>query len=114
MKHQYLGLLNVLSRVGYQKELIFKSANILNLTDMIIFHSLKKIRKLTLFIDHSLFNMCWLLKVPFLIAILLQRKLFCDVFQQLFKCLVFPEVLEPGELIQVAGYVFIQGTSHPL
>ena len=24
------------------------------------------------------------------------------------------EVLKPGELIQVAGYVFVQGTTHPL
>lgn len=58
--------------------------------------------------------MWWLLKEPFLIAILLQWKLFSDVFQQLLKCSVFPEVPEPGELIQVAGYVFIQGTTHPL
>ena len=51
-----------------------------------------------------------------LIAILLQWKLFSDVFQQLLECLVFSEVPEPGELIQVhvAGYVFIQGSTHPL
>ena len=45
---------------------------------------------------------------------LLQWKLFSDVFQQLLKCLVFSEVPKPGKLVQVAGYVFIQGTTHPL
>ena len=45
---------------------------------------------------------------------LLQWKLFSDVFQQLLKCLVFSEVPKPGELVQVAGYVFIQDTTHPL
>ena len=58
--------------------------------------------------------MWWLLKEPFLIAVLLQWKLLSDVFQQLLECSVFPEVPEPGELIQVAGYVFIPGTTHPL
>jgi len=45
---------------------------------------------------------------------LLQWELFSDVFQQLLKCFVFPAVPKPGELVQVAGYVFIQGTTHPL
>ena len=58
--------------------------------------------------------MWWLLKERFVISILLQWKLFSDVFQQLLKCLVFSEVPKPGELIQVAGYVFIQGTSQEL
>ena len=58
--------------------------------------------------------MWWLLKEPFGIAILLQWKLFSDVFQQLLKCLVFSEVPKPGELIQVTGYVLTQGTTHPL
>ena len=57
--------------------------------------------------------MLWLLKELFLIAILLQWELFSDVFQQLLECSVSSEVPEPGELIQVAGYVFIQGTTHP-
>ena len=39
---------------------------------------------------------------------------FSDVFQQLLECSVFSEVSEPGELVQVAGYVFIQGTGHRL
>ena len=52
---------------------------------------------------------------PFLFfAVLLQWKLFSDVFQQLLGCSVFSEVPEPGELIQVAGYVFIQHTRHRL
>jgi len=53
------------------------------------------------------------IKEQFLI-ILLQWKLFSDVFQQLLECSVFSEVPEPGKLIQVARYVFIQGTTHPL
>ena len=47
-------------------------------------------------------------------AVLLQWKLFSNVFQQLLECSVFSEVSEPGELVQVAGYVFIQRTRHRL
>ena len=45
-------------------------------------------------------------------AVLLQWKLFSDVFQQLLECSVFSKVLEQGELIQVAGYVSVQGTTN--
>ena len=60
--------------------------------------------------------MWWLLKEPFFcfFAVLLQGKLFSDVFQQLLECSVFSEIPEPGDLVQVAGYVFIQRTRHRL
>lgn len=62
----------------------------------------------------------WYLVTPkgaidfFVIAILLRWKLFSNVFQQLLVCSVFSEVREPCELIQVAGYIFVQGTTHAL
>ena len=46
----------------------------------------------------------------FFLAVLLLWKLFRDVFQQLLEYSVFSEVPETGELVQVAGYVFIEGT----
>lgn len=57
--------------------------------------------------------MWWFPKEPFLIASLLQWELFSYVFQQLLQCTVFSKIPEPDELIQVAGYVFIPGTTHP-
>ena len=48
------------------------------------------------------------------LAVLLQWKLISDVFQQQLECSVFAVVPEPGKLIQVAGYVFVQGSGHRL
>ena len=55
--------------------------------------------------------MWWLLNEPFFFSF---PAVFSDVFQQLLECSVFSEVPAPGELIQVAGYVFVQGTGHLL